>query len=480
MPISWGDSHNPTSEMTLGDLKNAVAFLLAQAPGGGVTDHGALTGLLDDDHPQYTLTAEAQAMADLVQADVNGFMAYVLPTISGANEDVAIPAVARFVYMNATDGGGGIRSIGAPHVEGSLMMLRANSGNIYLRHNAVGGAGQALWLLSNADTTIPQQQALLFVSQSGYWVEVNDRIALTAHEAAANPHPIYLTQAEGDALYGGGGPGTMGPAGPPGIPGDQGEPGESWMIPGAAGKDGAAGTPGTPGSPGAPGAAGPAGAPGMWGADGEDGLDFIVPGPAGAKGDQGTAGTPGTPGTAGAPGAPGPMGPWGADGEDGIDFIVPGPTGAKGDQGIQGIQGVQGNPGSAGAAGAPGAPGMPGADGEEGEFWLVPGPAGAAGAAGAGGTATTVEKDLGATPTFQGNFTITDGAILSTDKVLVQQAPGPYTGKGTLADEATMDQLVCVAVPAAGSAKVYWRTTSPQFSAGFVKGNVKFTYQRFA
>ena len=37
---------------------------VAQAPqtGGGVTDHGALTGLGDDDHPQYTTDAEATAI----------------------------------------------------------------------------------------------------------------------------------------------------------------------------------------------------------------------------------------------------------------------------------------------------------------------------------------------------------------------------------------------------------------------------------
>lgn len=32
--------------------------------GGGVTDHGALTGLADDDHPQYTTDAEATTIAD--------------------------------------------------------------------------------------------------------------------------------------------------------------------------------------------------------------------------------------------------------------------------------------------------------------------------------------------------------------------------------------------------------------------------------
>jgi hypothetical protein len=36
---------------------------LSSGGGGGVTDHGALTGLSDDDHPQYTTTAEATTLA---------------------------------------------------------------------------------------------------------------------------------------------------------------------------------------------------------------------------------------------------------------------------------------------------------------------------------------------------------------------------------------------------------------------------------
>jgi len=37
-----------------------------EAPSGGVTDHGALTGLADDDHPQYLTEAEANALYALL------------------------------------------------------------------------------------------------------------------------------------------------------------------------------------------------------------------------------------------------------------------------------------------------------------------------------------------------------------------------------------------------------------------------------
>lgn len=132
---------------------------------------------------------------------------------------------------------------------------------------------------------------------------------------------------------------------------------------------------------------------------------------------------------------------------------------------------------------------------------------------GSGASATTVEIDLG-TAKSQGRFTITDAAISATSKVLCWQAPGPYTGKGTLADEAEMQPVQVVAVnPASGSAVVYWQTppvvvmstgeqnagrrdqnTASSFLAdqrlrlplpsphriGKVKGNVKFSYMVLA
>ena len=80
-------------------------------------------------------------------------------------------------------------------------------------------------------------------------------------------------------------------------------------------------------------------------------------------------------------------------------------------------------------------------------------------AGGPGASATTVETDIGATGKFTGKFTITDAAITSTSKVLCWQAPGPYTGKGTRADEAEMQPVSVIAVePATGSAVVKWQT----------------------
>lgn len=76
-----------------------------------------------------------------------------------------------------------------------------------------------------------------------------------------------------------------------------------------------------------------------------------------------------------------------------------------------------------------------------------------------GGSATIVEVDLGSTLVARGKFTIVDALILASSKVLCWKAPGPYTGKGTRADEAEMDPLNVVCVyPATGSAVVVWES----------------------
>jgi hypothetical protein len=119
--------------------------------------------------------------------------------------------------------------------------------------------------------------------------------------------------------------------------------------------------------------------------------------------------------------------------------------------------------------------------------------------------AATVEVALG-TPKTSGKFEISDAAITSASIILCWQAPGPYTGKGTRADEAAMAPVRIVSVaPGSGSAVVYWEaeghtvtekilgsgrqnisalpsqtTTAPVIERriGKVGGNVKFSYIR--
>jgi hypothetical protein len=87
---------------------------------------------------------------------------------------------------------------------------------------------------------------------------------------------------------------------------------------------------------------------------------------------------------------------------------------------------------------------------------------------------TVVEKDLGAAPLYSGSFTITGAGLTIGKPVLIQQAAGPYTGKGDRADEAEMDLVAVTAyVLDATTIQAYW--TAQPFN-GPVAGNIKFQY----
>ena len=89
----------------------------------------------------------------------------------------------------------------------------------------------------------------------------------------------------------------------------------------------------------------------------------------------------------------------------------------------------------------------------------------------AGFTMTEVEKNLGATPRRAGKFQITGAGLTAGKPVLVQQAHGPYTGKGTRADEAEMDQVNATGKVLNGTTiDVYWNARTK------VRGNMKFNY----
>jgi hypothetical protein len=151
------DSHNPVSEWSLGDLKRKVAALEAAgpgAPGEGVTDHGLLTGLEDDDHPQYLTGAEGDA-------------AYAA---AGHNHDAAYAALAH------------------DHDADYAPLAHDHDAD----YSALGHGHPFTDITGTAtDAQIPATIAR----------DSEVTAAIAAHEGAANPHPTYLTQAEADALY---------------------------------------------------------------------------------------------------------------------------------------------------------------------------------------------------------------------------------------------------------------------------------------
>jgi hypothetical protein len=135
-----------TGELRIGNGTDHWADLDPIAGGGGVTDHGDLTGLADDDHPQYTDDAEVIALA-------------------GPIADASATAA---VGTHASD----------PDAHGDFL-TEAEGDGLY---DALGAAATA---------------ELNAVSTSESYTD--DEI--DTHEGLADPHPGYLTPAEGAAAY---------------------------------------------------------------------------------------------------------------------------------------------------------------------------------------------------------------------------------------------------------------------------------------
>ncbi len=75
------------------------------APGGGVTDHGALTGLADDDHPQYVLANGSRAMTGSLT--ISGLSnAEVILANAGASFKMRLNEAAGYAYSEFVSTGG--------------------------------------------------------------------------------------------------------------------------------------------------------------------------------------------------------------------------------------------------------------------------------------------------------------------------------------------------------------------------------------
>lgn len=82
-----------------------------------------------------------------------------------------------------------------------------------------------------------------------------------------------------------------------------------------------------------------------------------------------------------------------------------------------------------------------------------------------------IEINLGAVPRRNGRFTIAGSGMTTGKPVQVFQAPGPYTNKGTRADEAEMDAVIVAAsVTSSTIITAFWSC------ARRIDGNIKFNY----
>lgn len=199
--------------------------------GGGVTDHGALTGLADDDHPQYLNTVRGDARyvqpsaldAYATDAELASGLATKEPTGTAAAAVAAHEAASNPhpVYATDTDLSTGLAGkanamhghaisdvtglsaglvgksdVGHAHVVADTTGLQtALDGK-----EAVGSAAAAV--AAHVAASDPHPQYLTAAEgNAAYDPAGAASSAVAAHAAASDPHPVYLTQVEADALY---------------------------------------------------------------------------------------------------------------------------------------------------------------------------------------------------------------------------------------------------------------------------------------
>lgn len=81
------------------------------------------------------------------------------------------------------------------------------------------------------------------------------------------------------------------------------------------------------------------------------------------------------------------------------------------------------------------------------------------------------EVSVSTKPRKSGKFTISGTGMTVGKQVIILQATGPYTGKGTLADESEMDGLIVKGyVRSDTEIQCYWTSDT------YVIGNFKFNY----
>lgn len=118
-------------------------------PGGGVTDHGALSGLADDDHPQYGALAQAEtwALLQTFSAGVQLAAAQQIKDSGGTGRFLPATASPHITFTGDCKLGGtnSQHSIGgvaiSPDITLSVRMRSSNPGTGYFQGINVGGGG---------------------------------------------------------------------------------------------------------------------------------------------------------------------------------------------------------------------------------------------------------------------------------------------------------------------------------------------------
>ena len=174
-------------------------------PGDASSDHGALTGLADDDHPQYLTSGRGDAR---------------YPRIADLDAEEA----ARAAHEARTDNPHGVTAAQTGAATSAALAAevsarvagdaaKADAANVYTKSQTdalvdnriaavIGTAPEALDTLGELSVALADSDdavAALTLTVAGKEAGGTAATLVAAHEAAADPHPQYLRQDEGDA-----------------------------------------------------------------------------------------------------------------------------------------------------------------------------------------------------------------------------------------------------------------------------------------
>lgn len=206
-PLTEGQTYNladvyvpgaPLTPDQASALAARVTALEATPPGSGVTDHGALTGLGEDDHPQYLTTGRGDARYPLGTD----------PRLSDARP----PTVHASSHARGAADPLAVTDLGVGSLADGQMLVRSGS---TLVGQAVpsGGGGSLTYVTANTDVpdgTMPGQLV-------GYYNAASTSITVEGGTVAAGAHVILMWTGTAWQVLGTSGGGTVTPPGAPTI-----------------------------------------------------------------------------------------------------------------------------------------------------------------------------------------------------------------------------------------------------------------------
>ena len=199
-------------QVYVADGTGGGSFQVIPAPAAGSVDHGDLSGLTDDDHPQYLTEARHDALpADnphgVTAAQTGADPAGTASAEVSAHEGAANPHP---VYLTGVEHDA---IAGNPHGVTAMEVGADPAGTAAAAQAASIAASAASLALHVADSdphsvylTDPEHSAIagnphgVTAAEAGADPAGTAAAAIAAHEGAADPHPVYITEAELPAL----------------------------------------------------------------------------------------------------------------------------------------------------------------------------------------------------------------------------------------------------------------------------------------